>query len=237
MTLPANLHKEVVDFFISLPNIKDSNGRKAFIQGAVLDAQLQSQIDFSVPPVQFFQLLIPRLIEYGQLEDGRNALEAVLEAAKDYIGQDKKVHCDQLITQVRAALDKEKKPSVSDKIHAVEHPDLPTKTYDHFTGRDKELQQVIEALRKTEQQRLIALYGLGGIGKTALAREAADISLHQERFQRVVWVSAKTERFVGTDVEKFRRVQITIRLLSRLFEFYVMVLEPVLIFVIPFQRF
>ncbi len=202
MTLSVELHKKIVDFLISLPNTKDSNGRKALIQGAVLDAQLQSQISFSEPPLQFFQSLIPLLVEYGQLEDGRNTLEAVLEAAKDYIGPDRRACCDQLIDQLRSAKDQGKDDSIYAHGEEKENFDLSAKTYDHFTGRHDELERVMTALQKTEQQRIIALYGLGGIGKTALAREAADLSLQQECFQRVVWVSARTERFAGTGIQR-----------------------------------
>jgi hypothetical protein len=79
---------------------------------------------------------------------------------------------------------------------------LPVRAYDHFTGRTEELERVMQALREAEKHRLIALYGLGGIGKTALAREAADLSLQEGRFQQVVWISAKTEKFEGVGVEK-----------------------------------
>ncbi len=78
---------------------------------------------------------------------------------------------------------------------------LPTKAYDHFTGRAEELERVISALCEPAKYRLVALYGLGGIGKTALAREAADQSLQKGRFQHVVWISAKTEKFEGVGVE------------------------------------
>jgi hypothetical protein len=79
---------------------------------------------------------------------------------------------------------------------------LPAKAYDHFTGRTEELEQVMAALRESDKHYLVALYGLGGIGKTALAREAADLSLQEGRFQQVVWISAKTEKFEGVGVEK-----------------------------------
>ncbi|MBN1872822.1 MAG: ATP-binding protein [Anaerolineae bacterium] len=74
---------------------------------------------------------------------------------------------------------------------------LPRKSYDHFTGRAKELQQLLDALRNPDQYQLIAIYGLGGIGKTALAREALEDCRDEKLFQHIVWMSAKTERFEG----------------------------------------
>ncbi len=114
MTLSVALHRKIVDFLISLPNVKDSSGRQTLIQRAALDAQLQSQMRFSEPPAQFFELLVPQLIQYGQLEDRRSALKAVLEAAKDYVGRDRREYCDSLIQQLRAGSNGEEHPPSSD---------------------------------------------------------------------------------------------------------------------------
>lgn len=86
---------------------------------------------------------------------------------------------------------------------------LPQKAYDHFSGRHKELEQIIAALNRADQFRLIGLYGLGGIGKTALAREAAGHCLRQGQFQYVVWVSAKTEKFEGVAPEQLFNPELT----------------------------
>ena len=61
---------------------------------------------------------------------------------------------------------------------------------------------VARLLREPDKYFLTAIYGLGGIGKTALAREAADLLLREGRFQQVVWLSAKTEKFGGVGIEK-----------------------------------
>jgi hypothetical protein len=87
---------------------------------------------------------------------------------------------------------------------------LPPRAYDHFTGRTEELKKVLGALSEPERHRLVALYGLGGIGKTALAREAADLSLRDGTFQHVVWISAKTEKFEGVGVEKLSVSDLTL---------------------------
>ena len=102
MELPAELKNNIVEFLTSLPNIHDSSSQRAFILSAGLDSQLQHQINFSGPPAQSFQLLVSTLISYGKLKDGRDALEAVLEAAKNYVGQDKKDYCDILIQKLRS---------------------------------------------------------------------------------------------------------------------------------------
>lgn len=101
MRLPVILQNNIIDFLTSLPNIHDSKSQRALIERAVLDPQLQNQIVFSGSSGQFFQLLIPALFSYGTLQDGRNALEAILETAKDYVGQEKKIYCETFIREVR----------------------------------------------------------------------------------------------------------------------------------------
>ena len=102
MTLPVALHRKIVDFFTSLPMIDDRNGRRAFIHSVALDAQLQGQIEFPGSSRQFFELLVPQLVRYGQLKDGRHALETVLESAKNYVGQDRREDCERLLQELRA---------------------------------------------------------------------------------------------------------------------------------------
>jgi hypothetical protein len=79
---------------------------------------------------------------------------------------------------------------------------MPSKTYDHFIGRAREIERIATALREPDKHQITAIYGMGGIGKTALAREAADLLLREGRFQQVVWISAKAEKFEGVGVEK-----------------------------------
>ncbi len=102
MELPVELNKKIIEFLTSLPNVHDKKGRTALIMGVALDKKLETQIDYEGKPVDFFQLLIRTLTSYGELEkDGRDALEAVLETTKQYIGQDRREHCDTLIQEWR----------------------------------------------------------------------------------------------------------------------------------------
>ena len=97
MELTVTLRRQIIDFFMSLPNIQDPNTPRALIQAANLDSQLLNQISFTGAPGQFFQLLLPILLQYGRLKDGRPALQSVLEAAKDLLGEDGRTACDNLI--------------------------------------------------------------------------------------------------------------------------------------------
>lgn len=100
MELSVTLQHKIVNFLTSLPNIHDNMSQQALIYQAGLDQELQNQINFGAPPVQFFSLLVPLLFKYGRIQDGRNALEALLEAAKQYVGQEKKRECENLIEKL-----------------------------------------------------------------------------------------------------------------------------------------
>ncbi len=104
MNLPADLRNEIANFLMTIPSIQDNKSQQAFISAASLDTNLKNQIEFSGPSVHFFNLLIPVLLDYGTLEDGREPVEAVLETAKSYVGQNRKQDCDILIQKLRSIL-------------------------------------------------------------------------------------------------------------------------------------
>ena len=97
MKLPLELQNKIINFLNSLPNLYDTNGRKAFIYSVGLDSQLIGPLPFDEPIAQFVPLLVSILLDYGKLANGRYPLEAVLEATKNYIGLDKRIESDFLI--------------------------------------------------------------------------------------------------------------------------------------------
>lgn len=102
--LPSLLQQKIIEFFISLPTIHDSDAQRSLLLHAGVDAQLQAQIPFGKPPVQFAPLLLSKLLEYGNLADGEYAIVTVLETTKAYIGLDKQEYCDILIDELRQYL-------------------------------------------------------------------------------------------------------------------------------------
>jgi len=75
---------------------------------------------------------------------------------------------------------------------------IPARTNVHFTGRETELNLLQQYLRpRSGKYNAVAIIGLGGMGKTALAREVA-VACAAE-FDLLVWTSAKSEIFVSAD--------------------------------------
>ena len=107
MELPFVLHDKITDFLLSIPDIQNSTSQQALIYRAGLDLQLQNQILFGKSSIQFVSLLIQTLLNYGRLSDGRYGLEAILESAKNYVGQDKRAYCKTLLEELATITEKQ----------------------------------------------------------------------------------------------------------------------------------
>ena len=72
---------------------------------------------------------------------------------------------------------------------------LPPKRYTRLVNREEEIGTILEKLRSPDPTAppLIAITGLGGIGKTALAYEITERTMLEGLFDGVVWESAKLE--------------------------------------------
>lgn len=80
---------------------------------------------------------------------------------------------------------------------AVAPSHLPPKAYHRFVGRFEQMDELMGALRDPKRKPMVAVIGLGGIGKTALAREVVERCGQEELFDYIVWTSSKTEHFIG----------------------------------------
>lgn len=77
---------------------------------------------------------------------------------------------------------------------------LPRQNYAHFIGRERELEQIAAWLDPSHRAWILVIDGIGGIGKSVLAFEAAQRLLKREppfiintTYDAIIWVSAKQD--------------------------------------------
>lgn len=71
---------------------------------------------------------------------------------------------------------------------------LPDKPYRELVGRDALVGEIMAVLRDPNGKWMVGLDGIGGIGKTALAREIADLCQKENLFDLVIWEQAPKEQ-------------------------------------------
>jgi LuxR family glucitol operon transcriptional activator len=101
---------------------------------------------------------------------------------------------------------------------------LPQRSYTHFVGRQAELAKLTELLLPHPRSRhfVVTLDGIGGVGKSALALELAYCCRdgyaalpEAERFDAIVWVSAKRTLLTGSGIQQRQQTFTTLNDLYR----------------------
>jgi hypothetical protein len=72
---------------------------------------------------------------------------------------------------------------------------LPPPEHTKLFGIEPFVQQIVTLLTAPEQSAFVSIEGLGGIGKTTLARAVTEACAHQRRFQDLLWVQARHSYF------------------------------------------
>jgi hypothetical protein len=106
---------------------------------------------------------------------------------------------------------------------------LPQPDYINFVGRKEELEQIRKLLNPQDRIWTIVIDGIGGIGKSALALEIAhrykdeyEFIPEEERFEAIIWVSAKTSSLTAEGIKT--RYQVT-NTISEIYKEIFVVLE------------
>ncbi len=189
-----DLFNKIIVFLQSIPNIQSSSERKAFLYSASLDKGVLAQIEIDGPTAKFCQLLVHTLADYGTLNDGRGALESLLQAAKNNVGQEGKQSCNELIQQLKGRNQHDGyKQSKNNRKDWGAAPDVSV-----FFGRTQEI-EILSQWILNEDCRLLAILGIAGIGKSRLSAKLrkggigkTDLSAKlkeeiQEHFDFVIW--------------------------------------------------
>jgi hypothetical protein len=87
---------------------------------------------------------------------------------------------------------------------------LQTKPYQTLVGRHVYLDELLAILADPTARPLVAIDGMGGIGKTALAYEIADRCLKQQLFDQVVWFSTGKDQVSNGEVVTFSNILTTL---------------------------
>lgn len=87
---------------------------------------------------------------------------------------------------------------------------LPGRTYTRFLGRKRELAAIVDLLTDRNNRQIVAISGLGGTGKTALALETVAICQRKKLFDHVFWETAKEENFVGGEIQRRDAAEISL---------------------------
>jgi LuxR family glucitol operon transcriptional activator len=108
------------------------------------------------------------------------------------------------------------RPLVAQQKGAPRH-NLPPRDYEQFIGRQPELAEVRRLLGPRSRAFVITIDGIGGIGKSALVLESAYAFVdhyndlpESERFEAIVWVSAKHTYLTASGIRERRQVFRTI---------------------------
>lgn len=83
MEITTDLIRKIINFLQNLPLVNDKDGRLGLLLEANIDQSLLHLISFDGATTVFFQQLVTLLLQYGQLHDGRYALQALLNTAKN----------------------------------------------------------------------------------------------------------------------------------------------------------
>lgn len=154
--------------------VEDELGAQLYVSGKTIQRYKSGYLP---PDVSVVKVLAVAAVERGYL--GREWLERFLHAARyPFAGQLVESLCPAPLLRPRPQ-------------HVYEN--LPAPTYAQFVMRPQAFADVTEGL--LQRTSIVLIVGLGGNGKTSLAREIAARSLREDgevpRFEAAVWISDK----------------------------------------------
>lgn len=122
--------------------------------------------------------------------DGYGRLLKALQVRADSVGASiapQKNKKEKVVQNTSASTEMRKDKDEVEKSKNQDNPQLPPRQYRDFVGRQFQLDDIENALNDTLGKWIIAIDGIGGIGKTALAREITERMLANKSFEKIVW--------------------------------------------------
>lgn len=123
-------------------------------------------------------------------------------------------------TEVDAMLDALARPRLTDEERSALFPlfaaapeiaNLPEKpAYHRLIGRESAVEAISAKLLDPSGSHVVAISGLGGIGKTAVAYEVLLQVMRSGRFEKLAWETAKSETFTGVGIQRQREQNISL---------------------------
>lgn len=102
MPVPVEIHSKIAELLATNTNFAQVDRRRAILTRVGLDDILASQIEFRGSPFVFLTNLVDILADYGELDNGQDALEAFLNTTGDFVGVDKKGKLEEIIKEWRS---------------------------------------------------------------------------------------------------------------------------------------
>ena len=127
----------------------------------------------------------------------------------------------QQIAEVDALLGTLNRPPLNAAEQAVYFPGLRVRAatianlpgqppYSRLIGRDEVLASIQQSLLDPQGRPMVALSGLGGIGKTAIAYETVRSLMMGGHFEGLAWETAKAEEFSGAGIRQRREQTVSL---------------------------
>ena len=134
----------------------------------------------------------------------RDLLEVIIEILKKIFGTANEEEIEKSLLELITTPWEKSDQGNNKVLHNLPNPD-----FKKFIGREETLKKMAQYLRSSSYTRVnsIVIKGIGGIGKSALALEVAHRYLHhanklpkKERFDAVIWISAKRHILTATGI-------------------------------------
>jgi NB-ARC domain len=140
-------------------------------------------------------------IEIETIQSKRHRLHKINDSIR-VLGEERIKSSNVTMSSLKAKLEFEERNAaildleIREELRTVYSP-LPRQSYTRFIGRKEKRVEILAVLESRSTSPIIAIDGIGGAGKTALARELAQLSLEANTFYVVVWESDKPTEFTG----------------------------------------